>query len=173
MMFYGCSSIERAPQLPATVMAPSCYQSMFEECSSLTAAPELPATTLADRCYYSMFEQCTLLTTAPEILPATTLAKECYSHMFAECSSLTKAPVLPDADRSGMTGCYSNMFNKCTSLNYVKAMFLTFPSDAWSWLSGVSSEGTFVMNAAATWDPASHRGDSGIPNGWTVETATE
>ncbi len=173
MMFYGCSSIERAPQLPATVMAPSCYQSMFEECSSLTAAPELPATTLADRCYYSMFAQCPLLTTAPEILPATTLAKECYSHMFAECSSLTKAPVLPDADRSGMTGCYSNMFNKCTSLNYVKAMFLTFPSDAWSWLSEVSSEGTFVMNAAATWDPASYRGTSGIPNGWTVETATE
>ena len=60
---------------------------MFYGCSSLTSAPELPATALAQYCYYSMFSDCTSLTTAPE-LPATTLATGCYSYMFQNCSKL-------------------------------------------------------------------------------------
>ncbi len=172
-MFQGCTSLREGPEvLPASSLVEDCYNGMFYQCSSLTKAPELPATTLAKNCYYNMFYGCSGLTVAPAILPATTLPEKCYYRMFYNCTSLTTAPVLVDAVTAG-TYCYDEMFYGCTNLNYVKAMFLTFPSDAWSWLSGVSSEGTFVMNAAATWDPASHRGDSGIPNGWTVETATE
>ena len=36
---------------------------MFSDCSSLTQAPELPATELANSCYNSMFYGCTILNT--------------------------------------------------------------------------------------------------------------
>jgi hypothetical protein len=82
------------------------------------------------------------LTNAPE-LPATTLAEYCYEYMFANCSKL----------------------------NYIKAMFITTPSEEYTgfWVDGVSSTGTFVKNVAATWDVT---GSNGIPSGWTVETAS-
>ena len=38
-----------------------------------------------------------------------------------------------------------------------------------SWLMGVSPNGTFVKNAEATWDNS----EAGIPEGWTIEYATE
>ena len=112
-MFYGCTSLTEAPVLPATTLYGSCYQNMFKGCTSLTKAPELPATTLADYCYYGMFYGCTSLTKAPE-LPATTLANYCYQYMFYGCTSLTKAPVLPATTLA--SGCYQNMFSGCTSL---------------------------------------------------------
>ena len=103
-------------------------------------------------------------------LPATILANYCYKSMFQGCTSLTTTPELPATTLE--TGCYVNMFYGCTSLNYVKAMFTTTPSSTYTskWLSGVASTGTFVKNASATWNVT---GVDGIPNGWTVETATE
>jgi hypothetical protein len=59
-----------------------CYSNMFRGCTSLTKAPELPATTLANYCYSYMFSGCTSLTQAPNILPAETLANGCYARMF-------------------------------------------------------------------------------------------
>ena len=131
---------------------------------------ELPATTLASYCYSFMFDGCTGLTSAPA-LPATTLASSCYSFMFFGCTGLTSAPVLPATTL--VSFCYYNMFRDCTGLNYVKALFTTTPgtsSTTNNWLSGVKSTGTFVKNSAATWDLS---GASGIPSGWTVETASE
>jgi hypothetical protein len=60
---------------------------MFRDCTGLTAAPELPATTLAESCYNSMFKDCTGLTAAPE-LPATELTYYCYQSMFSGCTKL-------------------------------------------------------------------------------------
>ena len=60
---------------------------MFYECTSLTTAPELPATTLEVGCYSRMFKECTSLTTAP-MLPATILKESCYEEMFSGCTSL-------------------------------------------------------------------------------------
>lgn len=117
--------------------------SMFSGCKSLTTAPKLPYTSLDYQCYKSMFSGCTNLTTAPE-LPATSLVYECYKYMF----------------------------NNCTKLNYIKAMFLTTPASdyTYDWTFKVSSTGTFVKNASASWDVT---GTSGIPENWTVETAIE
>jgi hypothetical protein len=44
------------------------------------------------------------------------------------------------------------MFSGCDNLNYVKAMFTTTPGSNYtsSWLYGVSANGTFVKNSAAT-----------------------
>ena len=116
------------------------FCSLFKDCKSLTQAPSLPATTLAPRCYYNMFNGCTSLTQAPE-LPATTLERNCYAFMFTNCSKL----------------------------NYVKAMFITnqnMGTYLQQWLDYVSSTGTFVKSANATWTNE----DAGIPSGWTVQT---
>lgn len=168
-MFYGCTSLTTAPELPATTLASNCYGYMFQGCTSLTTAPELPATTLAESCYSYMFQDCTALTTAPE-LPATTLKISCYNKMFYNCTSLTTAPELPATTLAN--NCYYGMFRGCTSLNYIKAMFTTTPGSGYTsnWVSGVAASGTFVKNAAATWNVT---GVNGVPNGWTVETASE
>ena len=167
-MFYNCTSLVNAPELPAQVMQYRCYSSMFKGCTSLVTAPVLPATTLANDCYQYMFNGCTSLTTAPE-LPATTLAESCYSSMFNGCTSLTTAPELPATTLANY--CYQYMFQGCTSLNYIKAMFTTTPSDAYTknWVNGVSATGTFVKNSAASWTTT---GVHGIPEGWTIETAS-
>jgi len=38
-----------------SVLTRDCYNSMFYKCTSLVTAPELPATTLEESCYESMF----------------------------------------------------------------------------------------------------------------------
>ena len=112
-LFYDCSQLTSAPDLPATKLAEYCYASMFKGCSDLTEAPELPATTLAEYCYASMFEGCTSLSKAPE-LPATELRSDCYDSMFKGCTSLSKAPELPATQLEW--GCYANMFYQCHNL---------------------------------------------------------
>ena len=170
-MFRGCTSLTQAPKLPATTLAYAAYHCMFQNCSSLTTslttAPELPATNLESAVYQSMFGGCTSLTTAPE-LPATTLASSCYGDMFAGCISLTRAPELPA--RTLAPACYISMFAGCQNLNYIKMMATDISAIMCltSWVSNVSSTGTFVKNAAATWD------NTGVvPEGWTVQTASE
>ena len=166
-LFINDTHIITAPELPATTLAPYCYVQMFRGCTSLVAAPSrLPATTLQLNCYINMFQDCTSLVKAPE-LPATTLRTYCYGDMFRGCTSLTTAPELPATKLE--SNCYINMFRGCTKLNYLKALFTTTPSIAYtqSWVSGVAATGTFVKNSAATWETT---GVNGIPEGWTVVT---
>lgn len=106
-MFEGCTNIMVAPELPATTLKPGCYEKMFYGCISLATAPTLPATSLADECYRRMFSGCTSLTTAT-VLPATTLAEDCYFEMFADCPNLAAAPELPATTLA--EGCYMQMF---------------------------------------------------------------
>ena len=112
-LFYYCSQLTSAPELPATTLSEGCYFNMFYGCTSLTTAPKLPATTLAEGCYLKMFYGCTSLTTAPK-LPATTLAYGCYWEMFYGCTGLTSAPELPATILA--EGCYDSMFYKCAGL---------------------------------------------------------
>ena len=142
------------------------FYRMFKDCTSLTKAPALPATTLANDCYYDMFGGCTSLTKAPA-LPATTLAVSCYNGIFYNCSSLTEAPVLPATTLAD--DCYGYMFSGCSSLNEVRCQMPSsysssqISSYAKDWLRNVSSTGTFYTNADANWPS----GTSGIPTGWT------
>ena len=115
-LFYNCTALIQAPELPTTTLTEWCYYNMFMDCTSLTQAPELPATNLAERCYGGMFENCTSLTQAPE-LPATTLANYCYIAMLSGCSSLVQAPELPATNL--VLYCYYGMFWDCTSLTQV------------------------------------------------------
>ena len=167
-MFQNCTSLITAPQLSARTLSRECYRGMFYECTSLATAPVLPATSLSISCYSDMFRGCTSLVNAP-VLSATTLKSSCYYQMFYGCTSLTTAPELPATTLTSQ--CYGEMFRSCTNLNYIKAMFTTTPSSTYTsnWVDGVSATGTFVKNSAASWDV---RGTSGIPNGWTVQTAS-
>ena len=167
-LFYGCTGLTTAPELPATTLASACYSSMFSGCTGLTSAPELPATTLAQSCYSDMFSGCTGLTSAP-VLPATTLESGCYSRMFSDCTGLTSAPELLATTLA--EGCYYYMFSDCSNLNYVKCLATDISaSDCVTyWLSNVNSTGTFVKaSGMATW----FTGISGIPSGWTVVDAS-
>ena len=164
-MFSGCQSLTKAPELPATTLerAFSCYSGMFKNCQSLTKAPELPATTLAPNCYQNMFSGCQSLTKAPE-LHATTLAIDCYDHMFSGCQSLTEAPVLPATTLA--KNCYASMFSGCQSLKEVRVSATTTAENALkNWLEGVSATGDFYCNPNATIFPTNDV--SGIPSGWT------
>ena len=49
--------------LPATILSNYCYKEMFYGCTSLTKAPELPAVLLTTECYNSMFYECCNLNT--------------------------------------------------------------------------------------------------------------
>lgn len=172
IMFASCTSLKKAPALPAMTMISDCYREMFANCTSLEVAPELPAMELYPSCYQYMFSGCTSLKKAPA-LPALTLASSCYREMFNNCTSLEVAPVLPALTL--VSSCYSNMFNGCSNLQYIKAMFTSAPnsvsSSNSSWVNGVSAAGTFVKNAAATWENTF--GVNAIPAGWTVELAEE
>ena len=165
-LFEGCTSLTKAPVLPATTLAKHCCLNMFKGCTSLTEAPELPATTLSEDCYSNMFDGCTSLTKAPA-LPATTLGMFCYWEMFMGCPSLTKSPELPEATLASR--CCERMFEGCSSLNEVHCRVSSeysssqISSYAKDWLSGVASTGTFYTNADAKWPS----GASGIPTGWT------
>ncbi len=112
-LFYKCSVLTSAPELPATTLAGYCYDGMFYNCSSLKTAPVLPAEALADHCYYNMFEGCKSLTSAPD-LPAKTLASYCYEYMFSGCTSLDTAPNLPATTLASK--CYMAMFSGCDAL---------------------------------------------------------
>lgn len=154
--------------LPATTLVYGCYWSMFYGCKSLTTAPELPATTLANKCYNSMFFQCRQLKTAPSILPATTLAISCYSEMFTLCINLKTAPELPATIL--VERCYENMFQSCSSLNHITMLATNISATKclYFWVYSTSSTGTFVKHPDMDSLP---KGNSGIPNGWTVEDA--
>ena len=118
-MFLGCDSLTEAPELPAKTLAPYCYHYMFFSCNSLVTAPELPSTELSNYCYYDMFNGCTSLVTAPE-LHSTTLAEGCYYNMFYNCTSLTAAPELPATTLA--KSCYFGMFFACRSLTTAPAL---------------------------------------------------
>lgn len=113
-MFYGCSSLTKAPQLPATTMAVNCYGGMFDGCTSLVSPPELPATTLAAGCYNLMFNGCTSLTGAT-VSPATNLPDSCYALMYSGCTKLTEAQSFPANLTMGYHCCYY-MFRDCKKL---------------------------------------------------------
>lgn len=118
-LFQGCASLKRAPELPATTLARSCYSYMFNDCNNITQAPELPATTLAKFCYQYMFDGCYNLTQAPA-LPAMTLADSCYRYMFSNCNNLTQAPELPATNLANY--CYQYMFYWCYNLTQAPAL---------------------------------------------------
>ena len=168
-MFFNCTSLKWAPELPATVLADHCYYNMFRQCTGIKSYLfSLPAMTLKQDCYREIFRGCTNLeVVADNLFPATTLATSCYQQLFADDKKLTRAPELPA--ETLVSECYKQMFSGCEKLNYIKCLATTGinATNLLQWVNKVSSEGTFVKSSAATSWPTDP-GPSGIPSGWTV-----
>ena len=78
-MFFACTALKTAPDLPATSLAKSCYYAMFYNCSSLKTAPKLPKTALVDLYALRMFEGCASLNAKQK--RAMSLKEYCQSHL--------------------------------------------------------------------------------------------
>lgn len=144
------------------------FAALFKTSKVVSAENLILPTNVKSGCYLNMFRSCSNLTSAPK-LSAYGIASNCYNAMFAFCTSLTRAPELLYTNL--VDKCYNSMFYGCSSLTYIKAMFTTTPSTAYTnnWVSGVAASGTFVKNANAFWTTT---GVNGVPNGWTVQTAS-
>ena len=163
-MFNGCSNLSTVPSiLPATTLNTLCCERMFAGCKNISTAPILPATGLAQYCYIYMFAGCTSLTAAP-ILPATTLAKYCYRSMFQGCTNLSTAPALPATTLANQ--CYEEMFSNCSSLSSVNVSFTDWNNgdSTMYWLRYVAPSGIFYKPSALI--PNTY--NWGIPSGWTL-----
>lgn len=146
-MFKDCVSLKTAPILSFTSFD-SLYShctGMFEGCTSLTKAPALPATRTRESCYSSMFKGCTSLIDTPT-LSATSLSEGCYSGMFEGCTGITKAPILKASTLKN--NCYKNMFKNCSNLSEITmtAKDISATDCLTDWVAGVSSSGTFVKD---------------------------
>ena len=124
-LFYDCTQLTSAPELPATQLASYCYFSMFNGCSSLEKASDLPAETLAASCYAGMFSRCSSLEKAPK-LPATQLASYCYNQMFRDCTNLSSVTILASSDqiKNNYYSCFYWLKNAGTSAKSRKLIIL-------------------------------------------------
>lgn len=125
-LFYNCTNLISAPELPTKKLVSGCYNNMFSG-TSIVYAPELPAMNLASSCYYQMFYRCKSLKVATE-LPATILYGSCYSRMFYECSALEQPPSKLPATEA-RAECYYYMFVFCNSLKRMPKIYLTTLAD--------------------------------------------
>ena len=175
-MFYGCTNLKTVPTLPAKKMLKGGYRSMFQGCTSLENAPNLPATELADLCYAFMFQGCTKLKKGPDALPAEKMASSCYDKMFYNCISLTAAPDLPAKNLAKK--CYNSMFNGCENLSSVK---MTAPSEQITgdyfskWLSGAGTKittGRTLIVKDQTAYDALLKTNNFLPKDWRVGKCT-
>jgi len=122
----------------------------------------------ADNMFRYLFYNNTYLTDASGLVLPSTTRNGCYSRMFQGCTSLKTAPDLLASNIA--TYAYYHLFDGCGSLNYVKCLAtsgINTSSSTTSWLNGVASSGTFVKASASSWPSST----SGIPSGWTVQTA--
>ena len=106
-LFIYCTSLTKAPELPATALSPNCYRRMFFGCDYLVKSPELPATTLADYCYYNMFYGCSKLNEVR--ISATTSAQDALNTWLANVSATGDFYCDPNATifPTGVSGCPS------------------------------------------------------------------
>ena len=51
-MFYGCTGLTTAPELPATTLAQGCYANMFYDCTSLNYIKAMFTTIPTNSCTY-------------------------------------------------------------------------------------------------------------------------
>lgn len=114
----------------------------------------------------NMFDGNDHITSSPftklhDVLPS----DRCYESMFYNCRGLIKAPELPAKILT--QSCYYRMFYNCSNLNYIKMLATDISASGClsRWVHGVPTTGTFVKSKDATWNV---RGESGIPDGWTV-----
>ena len=126
-MFYGCTSLTTAPELPATSLVEWCYHYMFYNTNVLPDCRAIDfskSTVVSSKGLYGLFAG-TKVTDDDlfAILPISTNGRYylpvnyllyAYYQMFQDCKYLTTAPDLPATILGNQT--YQSMFSGCTSL---------------------------------------------------------
>ena len=120
---YGMK-ITTAPDLPATNLSVSCYDSMFLGNKTLTSTANMGdgenGVQLAAAACYSMYQNCINLEETTSTLPQVTSsdATSCYAHMFDGCSNLRHP-----SDLSGSTvvpsSAFASMYKNCYALEEI------------------------------------------------------
>jgi len=80
------------------------FRNLFYLCSALTSAPNLPSTSVAARGYLNLFRDCTGLVSSPYLLAASQ-ATDAYNDMFNGCTGITSHHV---ATLPASTNVYNN-----------------------------------------------------------------
>ena len=125
--------------------------------------------------FSQMFENASNLVSGPALLPAPLLYYRSYYRMFYNCGNLTQAPIIlgtPNDGPNSNKAVLQYMFYQCLKLKYIKCLATTNVSgvgNTQAWTQSLPSGGTFVKHPNSNWGT----GTSGIPSGWTVQTATE
>lgn len=141
------------------------YSSFFSKCTGLVDVSNLvlPFYDLTGTAnFYSyLFQNCSELLYPPK-LNATSLAVSCYQSMFE--NTKISSIVLPALTLA--QSCYRGMFAVCKNLTNITCLATDITSNNCTkdWLYQASSTGTFIKHPNTTWP----RGNSGIPNNWTV-----
>ena len=178
-MFKSCTKLVKGPSLESvsSIGEDACY-GMFDGCKSLATPIKITVDTLSKQCMACMFRDCTSLKSAIVNIGNITVNQSCLQQMFSGCTSLEDVEInyngsLPTAGSSDTDTILYRCFYNCTSLKRIKAMFTSLGTNGsrvqtMEWVSGIPATGTFIKNVNATWDKT---GVSGVPTGWTVETA--
>ena len=97
-LFKNCTSLKKAPVLPATTLSEGCYRGLFDG-AGIVYPPKLPATTLANSCYRSLFANSASLTQCAD-LPATTLVQDCYRFLYYNAPLIAEAKIAANTTAS-------------------------------------------------------------------------
>lgn len=169
-------SLLNAEYTNVTVIPSSGYMSLFYGCTGLASAPELPVTNLSENCYYRMFGDCTGLTSGPPALSADSVPAGGYSLMFSGCTNLVNAPVLEfTAASESSTGTLRNgallyMFRDCAGLRKIRMRGYSGDlgsnssiSPFYHWAEGLPDYGILFYDG-----PDTNVSVNAIPPGWEV-----
>ena len=177
-LFSGDTHLISAENLKvvSTTLYKGSFNGIFRSCTNLQKAPDLSIpTTLGQETYSSMFEGCTSLSQPPSVLSATTAQLSSYKRMFCMDRSsqvtaqMTKSPIMIGNFGSETSVAKDfEVFKGNGSLTEVKCFWTndngSFGNLA-SWMTNVSSSGTFYKRSAQTFILNSA---NGIPSGWNI-----
>lgn len=161
-MFFSNTNLQNAPDLPATKAGKQAYGMMFYRCYNMKTSPVIKAKEIGEGCFGGMFAICESIKEIPEF-NFKTLTKSCFANTFSGCISIEKVKL--NIEMLAQDSCV-HMFMNCSSLKSVEVNFTAWPDTLYtsSWLQGTSVTGEFIKPTSLP----EVRGDSNIPNGWTI-----
>lgn len=175
-LFSGDTHLVSAENLKiySTELPANCFNSTFRGCTSLQKAPELPSTVLGAETYSSMFEGCIALSQPPSQLVFTSADSTSYQRMFCMSRSskittpaMTYSPKL-FGDWGSSSPVQQQMFCGNGNLTDIYCYWTNTSgrfANMLNWVNYTADSGvTFNKRSAQSFV----KGVSGIKAGWTV-----
>ena len=122
-LFQNMTTLKTAPELPATTLSNSCYDSMFKG-SGITQSPELPATNILTSSYYQIFMNCASLTKAGKMIINSFTGTSSCREMYSGCSNLTDISDISINETNFTNFAMRSTFENCASLTKAVSMII-------------------------------------------------